>query len=231
MADLEARPYLVAAEGPRPGRADLFLCRGDACPEGAGVLRRDPSRRDQGADRGPPRCLLERIEDRRLGKRSTEDEPVRVKELRRVCLDALAAPGVTADEARGAAPRPERPVRRGPALQLPGRLCEGMPHSGARGRDPDEVRGGHLREQRHGSSPRPAPGAGAAGAGDRRRGRPQGGGQAAARGGRADRRSWSGKCRRCSTPSARAADALARRSERGQSDPDARPRAAASSCG
>jgi len=44
-------------------------------------------------------CLLERIEDRRLGKRSTEDEPVRVKELRRACLEALAAPGVTADEA------------------------------------------------------------------------------------------------------------------------------------
>jgi 1-acyl-sn-glycerol-3-phosphate acyltransferase len=44
-------------------------------------------------------CLLERIEDRRLGKRSTEDAPVRVKELRRACLDALAAPGVTADDA------------------------------------------------------------------------------------------------------------------------------------
>ena len=47
--------------------------------------------------------LLERIEDRRLGKRSTEDEPVRVKELRRACLDALAAPGVSAD--RGGALR------------------------------------------------------------------------------------------------------------------------------
>ena len=43
--------------------------------------------------------LLERIEDRRLGKRSTEDEPVRVKELRRACLDALAVPGVSDDEA------------------------------------------------------------------------------------------------------------------------------------
>jgi hypothetical protein len=43
--------------------------------------------------------LLDRIEDRRLGKRSTEADPVRVKELRRVCLEALAAPGVTANDA------------------------------------------------------------------------------------------------------------------------------------
>jgi 1-acyl-sn-glycerol-3-phosphate acyltransferase len=39
--------------------------------------------------------LLERIEDRRLGKRSEATDPVRVKELRRACLDALAAPGCT----------------------------------------------------------------------------------------------------------------------------------------
>jgi 1-acyl-sn-glycerol-3-phosphate acyltransferase len=43
--------------------------------------------------------LLDRIEDRRLNKRSTEAEPVRVKELRRACLDALAAPGVSTAEA------------------------------------------------------------------------------------------------------------------------------------
>jgi hypothetical protein len=43
--------------------------------------------------------LLDRIEDRRLGKRGSGDEPARVKELRRACLDALAAPGVSAEEA------------------------------------------------------------------------------------------------------------------------------------
>jgi hypothetical protein len=43
--------------------------------------------------------LLDRIEDRRLGKRSTDDVPARVKELRRACLDALAVAGVTAAEA------------------------------------------------------------------------------------------------------------------------------------
>jgi hypothetical protein len=43
--------------------------------------------------------LLDRIEDRRLNKRSCEAAPVRVKELRRACLDALAAPGVSSEEA------------------------------------------------------------------------------------------------------------------------------------
>jgi 1-acyl-sn-glycerol-3-phosphate acyltransferase len=43
--------------------------------------------------------LLDRIEDRRLGRRSSDPDPVRVKELRRACLDALAAPGVTTEEA------------------------------------------------------------------------------------------------------------------------------------
>jgi 1-acyl-sn-glycerol-3-phosphate acyltransferase len=43
--------------------------------------------------------LLDTIEDRRLGKRSHEADPVRVKELRRACLEALAAPGITAEEA------------------------------------------------------------------------------------------------------------------------------------
>jgi 1-acyl-sn-glycerol-3-phosphate acyltransferase len=43
--------------------------------------------------------LLDRIEDRRLNKRSNEPAPVRVKELRRACLDALAAPGVSALDA------------------------------------------------------------------------------------------------------------------------------------
>src|SRR5207237_643426 len=42
--------------------------------------------------------ILDRIEDRRLGKRSREPDPVRVKELRRACLDALAAEGVSRDE-------------------------------------------------------------------------------------------------------------------------------------
>jgi hypothetical protein len=43
--------------------------------------------------------LLDRIEDRRLGKRSVAPDPVRVKELRRACLDALAEPGCTPGEA------------------------------------------------------------------------------------------------------------------------------------
>jgi hypothetical protein len=43
--------------------------------------------------------LLAGIEDRRLGKRSVEADPVRVKELRRVCLEALAAPALAAEEA------------------------------------------------------------------------------------------------------------------------------------
>ena len=43
--------------------------------------------------------ILERIEDRRFHRRSVEPDPVRVKELRRACLDALARPGCTAEEA------------------------------------------------------------------------------------------------------------------------------------
>jgi 1-acyl-sn-glycerol-3-phosphate acyltransferase len=44
--------------------------------------------------------ILDEMEDRRLGKRSDEPVPIRVKELRRVCLKALAAPGITGDEQR-----------------------------------------------------------------------------------------------------------------------------------
>jgi hypothetical protein len=40
------------------------------------------------------------MEDRRPGRRSDEPVPFRVKELRRACLKALAAPGVTSDERR-----------------------------------------------------------------------------------------------------------------------------------
>ena len=40
------------------------------------------------------------MEDRRPGRRSDEPVPFRVKELRRACLKALAAPGVTRDERR-----------------------------------------------------------------------------------------------------------------------------------
>ena len=43
--------------------------------------------------------ILERIEDRRFQRRSSEPDPVRVKELHRACLDALARPGCTAEEA------------------------------------------------------------------------------------------------------------------------------------
>jgi hypothetical protein len=42
--------------------------------------------------------ILARIEDRRLGKRCSDDDPARVKELRHVCLEALASPAVTAEE-------------------------------------------------------------------------------------------------------------------------------------
>jgi 1-acyl-sn-glycerol-3-phosphate acyltransferase len=44
--------------------------------------------------------ILDEMEDRRLGRRSNEPVPFRVKELRRACLKALAAPGVTRDERR-----------------------------------------------------------------------------------------------------------------------------------
>jgi 1-acyl-sn-glycerol-3-phosphate acyltransferase len=43
--------------------------------------------------------LLEQIEGRRLGKRGHGPDPVRVKESRRACLEALAVPGVTPEEA------------------------------------------------------------------------------------------------------------------------------------
>jgi 1-acyl-sn-glycerol-3-phosphate acyltransferase len=39
--------------------------------------------------------ILDEMEDRRLGRRSDEPVPIRVKELRRECLKALAAPDVT----------------------------------------------------------------------------------------------------------------------------------------
>lgn len=48
---------------------------------------------------GLARQILDRIEDRRLGKRRDDTVPVRVKELRRACLDVLAAPATTAEEA------------------------------------------------------------------------------------------------------------------------------------
>lgn len=43
--------------------------------------------------------ILDEMEDRRLGHRSTEAVPVRVKELRRTCLTALADPATTPAEA------------------------------------------------------------------------------------------------------------------------------------
>ena len=39
--------------------------------------------------------ILDRIEDKRVGKRRVDTVPVRIKELRRVCLEALTEPGVT----------------------------------------------------------------------------------------------------------------------------------------
>ncbi len=44
--------------------------------------------------------ILDEMEDRRLGRRSDDPEPFRVKDLRRCCLKALAAPGLTGDERR-----------------------------------------------------------------------------------------------------------------------------------
>jgi 1-acyl-sn-glycerol-3-phosphate acyltransferase len=38
--------------------------------------------------------ILDRIEDKRAGKRRVDTVPVRIKELRRVCLEALTGPGV-----------------------------------------------------------------------------------------------------------------------------------------
>ncbi len=46
--------------------------------------------------------ILDEMEDRRIGRRSDEPVPVRVKELRRCCLKALAAPGVTREDQRTA---------------------------------------------------------------------------------------------------------------------------------
>ncbi len=45
-------------------------------------------------------AILGRIEDRRVGHRRSNPAPVRIKELRRSCLDALAAPGLDAEAAR-----------------------------------------------------------------------------------------------------------------------------------
>jgi 1-acyl-sn-glycerol-3-phosphate acyltransferase len=44
--------------------------------------------------------ILDELEDRRLGKRSDEPVPFRVKELRRACLKALADPGITREQKR-----------------------------------------------------------------------------------------------------------------------------------
>ncbi|MEO6808038.1 MAG: lysophospholipid acyltransferase family protein [Isosphaeraceae bacterium] len=43
--------------------------------------------------------ILDRIENQRLGKRSAEPVPVRVKVLRRTCLDALTSPQTTPEDA------------------------------------------------------------------------------------------------------------------------------------
>jgi 1-acyl-sn-glycerol-3-phosphate acyltransferase len=43
--------------------------------------------------------ILDRMEDRRVGKRRSDTVPVRVKELRRVCLDVLADAKTTPEEA------------------------------------------------------------------------------------------------------------------------------------
>ena len=131
--------------------------------------------------------LLEQIEDRRLGKRSTEDEPVRVKELRRACLDALAVPGVTAEEADA--------LRRDlndlfVVVQLysyPGDYVKECPTLERVAETLMKFEEDIFASSDMVLSPRPAPGAGAPGPADRRRRRPQGGRQAAARGGCADR--------------------------------------------
>jgi len=47
---------------------------------------------------GLARTVLDRIEDRRSGKRREDTVPVRVKELRRACLDTLADPQVTPEQ-------------------------------------------------------------------------------------------------------------------------------------
>ena len=45
-------------------------------------------------------AILDRIEQRRVGKNRADTVPVRVKELRRVCLERLADPQTTPEEAR-----------------------------------------------------------------------------------------------------------------------------------
>jgi 1-acyl-sn-glycerol-3-phosphate acyltransferase len=42
--------------------------------------------------------ILDRIEDQRVGKRRNDSVPVRIKELRRVCLESLSATGITPDQ-------------------------------------------------------------------------------------------------------------------------------------
>ena len=44
--------------------------------------------------------ILDRIEDKRVGRRRGDTVPVRIKELRRACLEAMAEPGVTAGQIR-----------------------------------------------------------------------------------------------------------------------------------
>ena len=98
--------------------------------------------------------ILDRIEDKRVGKRRIDTVPVRIKELRRVCLEALSEPGVDRRPGHGELPRPERPVRRPPTLQLPRRLRPAGPDARTDRRDPAQVRAGHP-----GSRGRRAPGA------------------------------------------------------------------------
>ena len=45
--------------------------------------------------------ILDRIEDKHVGKRRVDTVPVRIKELRRVCLEALTRPGLTTDQVEG----------------------------------------------------------------------------------------------------------------------------------
>jgi 1-acyl-sn-glycerol-3-phosphate acyltransferase len=43
--------------------------------------------------------ILDRLEDKRVGKRRSDTVPVRIKEIRRACLEDLAEPGITPTEA------------------------------------------------------------------------------------------------------------------------------------
>ena len=61
------------------------------------------TRRNRGPSRNGLRLkfhILEEMEDRRLGRRSDEPVPFRVKELRRACLKALAVPDISREERR-----------------------------------------------------------------------------------------------------------------------------------